>query len=436
MNLNKLNRKIFFIGLMLVTLAMPFIELSFMRFFPDRDDSRLFISILFLITILFLFIIKPTVNRSIIFILVYVIFKSFQGGVYDVSFPKITISLLTFVIIFKWYEILRSENLYNLIFYLKKNNLILLCLLVLSSEINYFTAGNALPLLFQNLSITIILSYFFLMWLGNNKFGFNKNIFPILIIIVYMMILYLRRDNYDYYQAKFIIFFALIASIFFITLLFNRLLIRKTSLNKVRYIILILIISASILIFSYNYLLHEYSGLLERSNSASVRSSVNNVMLDLIHGSWDTTIFGHGLGSSSQRFEISSYYDNGRYYGDRNITAVAHSGLLIFYYEHGLLGVLLFLYLLYALLKNTPNEIWVDYRFVKEYNINRFNSWASLLQTLFLWMIFILLNLVIIASIPGPEIFWNSGLLMHMLLFMISSRLTLSSKHFLDMQYK
>lgn len=437
MKLNNLNKKIIFLGLMCFTLAAPFFELSFMRFIPDRDKSNLFISLMFFFVILFLFIIKPTVNKSTIFALIYLTFKSFQGGMYDVSFPNISISFLTFMIIFKWYEILRSENLIDLIFYLKKNNLILIFLLILSSETNYLLAGHALPLLFQNLSIIIILSSFFLMWLDSNKLGFNKNFFLILVMIFYTVVLYLRRDDInDYYQVKFIFFFIIIGLFFFMTLLFRRFLKRKTSLNKVRYIILLFIIGAFILIFSYSYLLNEYSGLLGRSNSWSIRNAVNNVMLDLIHGAWDTTIFGYGLGSSTPRFEISFYYDNGRYYGIENINAVAHSGLLIFYYEHGLLGVILSLSILYSLLKNAPNQTWVNYSFYKKYNIDKFNTLGSLFQTMFLFMMFILQNLVIINSIPAPQIFWNSGLIIHMLLFMITIRVTLFSKRFLDMKYK
>ena len=126
-------------------------------------------------------------------------------------------------------------------------------------------------------------------------------------------------------------------------------------------------------------------------------------------------MFGYGLGSSAVSFDLSMYYGS-------ELNTVAHSGVYIYYYEHGLLGVLLFLYVILVAIKQIPPINMTSSFFIQKYKFYNNQSRGFILTGYFIVSIYYMMNLVIISSMPGPNVFWNSAIMIYILLWIISTR--------------
>lgn len=399
------------------SLLMPFVELTMTKFGFSFDAANMVNSVIILTIVFALILIKKSISKTLIIVFFYITAKSCQGIVNGIPFPHVLISSAGILLIFSIYNFFYRRCLSDLIWFLKKNNILLLSLLILTSEVNNIVSELPLPLLFQNLSLVILLSSVYLIYIEKKIRGINTYI--IAIIIGYVALLYIRADNTNsILQVKFFVFCTMIFTCYFLLLVFSRYFDRLIKFNKINYQFISIVFIVFLIIFLYSIVLQDYSVLFNRGHSGYVRLIVNNSMLDEIHRWSSTTLFGYGVGSSWDDFYLSKYTDN-------LLKAPAHSGLYVFYYEHGLAGVLLFVYTFFTTIKHTPI---INNTGIVMYKNYRISTYGALFFMKFIIVFWICLNLVIIASMPGPNVFWNSGLVIFLLLWMITTRIALQSK--------
>jgi hypothetical protein len=406
------------------SILMPFLELSIIRNGFGLVEANIVNCIIILAMGFLLVCFKSSVSNALIVVLFYVVAKGLQGIVNGYPLPHVLISSASLLFVFTIYNYFISKNVIDLIWFLKRINILLLSLLILTSEVNYILFGHALPLLVQNLSLVILFTSVYLFYIEKKTGGGQTYI--IAIIIGYIALLFARADNTaninnflnGILQVKFFILALWIFMCYFLLLVFSSHFKKQTKFENRNYQFISIFFILSIIIFNYSFVLKEYSGLFYRNNSAYVRLLVNNAMLDEIHRWWSTVLFGYGVGSSWADYNLSAYTS-------RILKAPAHSGIYVFYYEHGLVGILLFIYTLYASIKQTPI---IKYTEINLYNYYQISSYGALFMMKFVIVFWVSSNLVIISSMPGPNAFWNSGVVIYLLLWMTSLRIALPGK--------
>jgi hypothetical protein len=412
---DKYTRLVILLFLLLSTL-MPFIELSIIRTGFGYHDSNVANSFVLATLVVFLFLLQPLVSKGELFLLFYISIKAMHGLINGVSVPEIFITLITFLLIFKIYYFLYIRDFSELIWYLKNINIFLLSLLIISSEINFIVNGNTLPLLVQNLSIVIFLSACYLVWLERKATKYNSQFYVAVIILAYIGVLFLRSVNYfSIIQMKFVAFTVLILLFFTILKLFSKYFNKSAKTFNKQLFFTIIAVSLFVVIYLYSFIVGEFSTSISRGNSGNVRLLVNEFMLNSTNREWYTLMFGYGLGSSAVSFDLSMYYGS-------ELNTVAHSGVYIYYYEHGLLGVLLFLYVILVAIKQIPPINMTSSFFIQKYKFYNNQSRGFILTGYFIVSIYYMMNLVIISSMPGPNVFWNSAIMIYILLWIISTR--------------
>jgi hypothetical protein len=408
--LTKYNSGILLICLLLPPL-LPFIELSIFRAGYDLSYSDLVNSFVLLIASCLLLLVRSVANKWQILVFGYLLLKIFQSIQQNVAIHDILITFVTIMFFYIMYGQIKLLNSNILLKYIKITSIFLLSIQIASSEINLIIGGGLLPLLFQNISLILVLVS--LLWVrmfyaGN---GLNYWLYLLLTIIIYTVSMFFRSENISHVtQTKFLFLLLVVTLLLVIALVFKRRIVRSFYRKKSEKRLLFFIFSLSVIfILSYSYLIIEYGGLLDRSNSASVRSAVNQVMLTEVIGQMGSLFFGYGIGSSSM-----GEYDIGDILG-RHLTVPAHSGLYIFFYEHGVVGLL---FMALTVIKSISGLYKKSDRFKKNY----FGPKTPFFIVIFIVIAWIGLNLIIIFSIPGPDPFWNSGLSLYVMLWVVIIR--------------
>jgi hypothetical protein len=257
------------------------------------------------------------------------------------------------------------------------------------SELNWLVVGRRLPLFFQN---TLPLVPMFLVVIALSSYKLSKYSFAIFVVVIiyWLLSLMLVELNLMHLQFKFIIFTAFAVFLYFIFRLFGH------SLSCGRWVVVLSlgIVSCSLLL--YNDILATFSFMIGRDSSAYVRSVVNAVYLDKF---FENLFFGMGPGSSSIRVPIPER---------DGLMATGHSGIVGFLYENGVVGFVLFLFILSHALRRMS---YFSDPVSGTDSINHgiiFHYRYTLLG--FIIIYYGLLNIVIISSIPYWEPFWLYGL--------------------------
>jgi hypothetical protein len=271
--------------------------------------------------------------------------------------------------------------------------------------------GPPLASLFQNISIIILLVS--LLWIRDYYVGkvFTYWLLLFLIISIYIGLLFLRSERISaVIQVKFIFILILIYLIFLTFVLFKKYLIANVSKKTNMYLVFFLILFFAIFfVISYSYFITEFSSSFGRGNSSSVRDAVNRVMLVKTKQSFQLFVFGHGLGASAiKEFDIGGILG-------RPLTVPAHSGLFIFFYEHGVFGVGLLVLTVFKSISGL-------YQTANKFKVYDLNTKMPLLIVLFIVLSWVGFNLIIIFSIPGPDPFWSSGLTLYLMLWVVIIR--------------
>jgi len=202
-------------------MLMPFVELTMFKFGFSFGEANMVNSVIILAIVFVLILIKKSVSKTLIFVFFYILAKGCQGIVNGIPFPHVLISSAELLLIFTIYNFFNSKCVSDLIWLLKKTNILLLSLLILASEVNNILSGHPLPLLFQNLSIAILLSSVYVIYI--EKKTRYEQVYILAIIIGYVALLYARVDNTNsIFQVKFFIFLAMIFICYFILLVFSR----------------------------------------------------------------------------------------------------------------------------------------------------------------------------------------------------------------------
>jgi len=175
--------------------------------------------------------------------------------------------------------------------------------------------------------------------------------------------------------------------------------------------------------FIYLSILSEIVSSFGRSNSYAVRMAVNNVMYDRVSSELSSFVWGLGLGTSAGYHDITEFYA-----APANIEARAHSGLFIYFYEQGILGLVIFCLFVSNFFKGSnfkarlrPVYQWRtgDIKAASQITSNR-RAFFLLLATIVLWFSS---NLFIISALPGPDPFWQGGLIIYAYTFILICRL-------------
>lgn len=278
----------------------------------------------------------------------------------------------------------KREQVETILISLLNANHIFFVLIASLSLLNMLVNGNMLPLVVQNLGLEIIINYVII----GSLIRKSAYKYAVIYIIFSIVVLFTSPSLKGAIQVKFFVL-----NIFFFLLLYifrgkSRFYIWQDRISVKLFNSLLLILFLIFLVTAYATALELLASYFNRGNSGSVRMHVNYVMIEKLTESIPSLIFGFGFGASGQPIDISGSIG-------RELETVAHSGIIILFYELGIFGVGIILFSTFVIM-------------FKEYSKSKVGTGTRVLTSSMtvLVIFYVVWNLIIISGIPNGEPFW------------------------------
>ena len=215
-------------GILLICLVVPIlspiIELTIVRIGLDTYFADLINSFVLLISVVLLFLINPSIKKGQIFIVIYLILKAIQSIYNGFLIPDILVTLVSFMLVYAVFDVASDLKTSLLIKYLKVMVGFLFVAIIIVSEVNRILNGNVLSLLFQNLSIILLLSS--LLWFKDfptKKLNYWLYLFSgVTLYYVFVIFTAGKMHVNAIIQMKFAVLHAVIFVVFVTIFVFNK----------------------------------------------------------------------------------------------------------------------------------------------------------------------------------------------------------------------
>lgn len=302
------------------------------------------------------------------------------------------------MIIFALYITLSLRNydnyvLYTILFLVTKYTIFLM---IFFDLINHIIGGNSLFQIFQNnapiLLMSLIILHFYSQNTKQKKFLFRLFLF----YIIWTAISYGLGNAYLRVQYKSVILLALVILGLFFIIKFKSIIPFFNKRFSLRYALPILFILMVVGLFAIAS--HVYDLIIEfipRHSSGEIRIAVAEVMFSDATKNIFRVMFGQGLGSSNQTYLIN----NGE-------LVSPHSGLIILFYEQGMLGLIFFLF--FGLSFFIRKRIYIF-----NFKYKRGQAFFFLLLLVLLWIV---QNIVYIIGFPDSNVYYQTQIILYILL--------------------
>lgn len=398
--LTKKNITVFFSLVLLNTLGF-FYDIGYKL---NVEHSLLYLLIVPILFLVLVFSFKKTVIKNFkltLFITVYFLFQFFNGLYFSIgnsinpSYSLVT--LISFILTIYLLQVFSQMKTEQLIFYIEKVFLFNIVFYMLINLLSYLTGGNAGYLLAINSAPIILIAAITLsLNIGSSKY------------LIYCVLFFIAIHIFPLFFSTIVVRFQfkVIAICFFIVFIFSLFYIFRKIIPRLNiYVVVsISIISLLILLFLFKNDLSIYL-TNTRGTSFDLRLKLGQLMLsEILNGNVLSLLFGSGLGSSMQEWEVYSSR-----LADGSNSLGSHSGLLSILYEHGLGGfsiLFLGLFMLF-ILPNGNRAKDNDGKIIRNYNIFIF------LTLLYTW---IFLNVIYYIAINIPLFVGQNQLILVLLL--------------------
>lgn len=286
-----------------------------------------------------------------------------------------------------------NDVLHKILFLVVKYTIFLM---IFFDLLNHIVGGNSLFQIFQNNAPILLMSLIILHYYSHDIKQKNFLVKLFFLYLVWTAISYSLGNAYLRIQYKSVVLvFLLLLGLFFIVKfrLFVPFFNKKLLLRYISPLLFIIMIIGLFGMVSYIYdLIIE---LIPRRGSGEIRIAVAEVMFFETVQNIFTTIFGQGLGSSHHTYLIND-----------SEHVKSHSGLMILFYEQGLIGLILFIF--FALSFFLRKKIYIF-----NFKYKRGQAFLFLLLLALLWVV---QNMVYIIGFPAAEVFHQSQIMTYIVL--------------------
>ncbi len=303
-------------------------------------------TIYFFIVTFFIFLLSILKNKKmsinsfflIIILTIYLIAQFIHAFSRDVFFVSSLSTVTGFLALYSIFHLIRNYSINKLILIIYHVTLVSIVLLTSLDLLNVLIGGGSLAILTQNnlcmigISVCVCNMYAPVIQLNKKQLNFINCLFVLFIIEIFLSVEFSRGYVRLQYKSLIVSFISLVV-LFFLYRFKDKL--PKFSVRSLGFLnIMTVIIFFILAVFFFNVVYDEIIPYLPRAGSGMIRFEVAKTMTDeLFSGSG--YLFGFGSGASEKKFVIS-YYKNIVDYG-------IHSGLMGFFYDNGVVGLLMLL---------------------------------------------------------------------------------------------
>jgi hypothetical protein len=361
------------------------------------------------------YIISKKLYNILVFVNIYLILKLAQGLIYadEYVYPFLVFFIfnITIYIYIMFDEF--SESELNLL--LKKMIYYSILIYFFFDFINLIVLGKgSLLVVLQNNFTTWILAITVFVVTTNTKKEIPKMIIVLLLLCFWLYFSH-TYDITSRIQMKIVGLLSILILILFAVYPFKRFFSKFNSRFSVRFMIPLIVLFgiffvAILAVYSYNNFL-EFNML--RSVSYDKRLLITEAMFTDVNKNIFNTLFGFGIGSSIKPFYVI--------FDGLTLRYTSHSGFVSFYYEHGVISIIFFMYLCFIIFTN--KKILVFKKEISRLFYGKLNRGIILLLLLVLLFNWIYLNVTYLFAMPIADFYHNTQIILYILLVIIVKKL-------------